>query len=119
MSTHSFELAFFTIGDLDGLSGDDIVRTAHIDFPAECLPVAATLRSARQWLVEQHAAIDMECAAELPVRGYFTFKGPDTHEGLNVDSAQLVALEDGFVVRASLDNGVWVETDLLALDGLA
>lgn len=118
MSTHSFQLAFYTIGDLDGLSGDDTTRTAHIDLPADCLPVAATLRSARQWLVEQHAAIDMECAADLPLRGYFSFQGPQGNEGLNVDSAQLVAIDEGFVVRASLDNGVCVETDVLSLDGL-
>lgn len=115
MSQQSFQVAFFTIGDLDGLSGDDIVRSAHIDIPAESLPVAATLQSARQWLVEQHAHIDMECAAELPVRGFFTFKSAEGTEGFNVESAQLVALDEGFVVRASLDNGVSVESDLLAI----
>lgn len=115
MSQQSFEVAFFTIGEFDGLSGDDITRTAHIDVPTDCLPVAATLQSARQWLNEQHAEIDMECAAELPVRGYFSFKGAQTSEGLNVESAQLVALDEGFVVRASLDNGVCVESDLIAL----
>ena len=50
MSTQSFELAFFTIGELEGLSGDATTRTAHIDIPADCLTVAATLQSARQWL---------------------------------------------------------------------
>ncbi|MBQ0132744.1 MAG: hypothetical protein KBT18_11390 [Comamonas sp.] len=115
MSQQSFQVAFFTIGDLDGLSGDEIVRSAHIDIPAESLPVAATLQSARQWLVEQHAHIDMECAAELPVRGFFTFKSAEGTEGFNVESAQLVALDEGFVVRASLDNGVSVESDLLAI----
>jgi len=118
MSTHSFQLPFFTIGDLDGLSGDDTTRTAHIDIPADCLPVAATLRSARQWLVEHHPAVDMECAADLTLRGFFSFLGPQGQEGLNVDSAQLVAIDEGFVVRASLDNGVCVETDVLSLDGL-
>ena len=116
MSTHSFQLAFYTIGDLDGLSGDDTSRTAHSDLPADCLPVAATLRSARQWLQEQHADIDMECAAELPLRGYFAFQNAP---GQNVDSAQLVAIDEGFVVRASLDNGVCVETDVLVLAGVA
>ncbi len=119
MSTHSFQLPFFTIGDLDGLSGDDTTRTAHIDIAADCLPVAATLRSARQWLVEQHPAVDMECAADLPLRGFFSFQRPEGQEGLNVDSAQLVASDEGLVVRASLDNGVCVETDVLSLDGLA
>lgn len=119
MPTHSFELPFFTISDLDGLSGDDTTRTARIDLPDTCLPVAATLRSARQWLVEQHAGVDMECAAELPLRGYFAFQCPQGHTGLNVDSAQLVAIDEGFVVRASLDNGVCVETEVLNLDGLA
>ena len=66
MSQQSFEVAFFTIGEFEGLSADDTTRTAHIDVPADCLPVAATLQSARQWLNEQHAHIDMECAAELP-----------------------------------------------------
>ena len=119
MSTQSFELAFFTIGELEGLSGDATTRTAHIDIPADCLPVAATLQSARQWLAGQHAQVDMECAADLPLRGFFSFQGPQGHEGLNVDSAQLVAIDEGFVVRASLDNGVCVETDVLSLDGLA
>jgi hypothetical protein len=118
MSTHSFQLNFYTIGDLNGWSGDDITRTAHLDLPDTCLPVAATLRSARQWLTEQHADIDMECAAELPLRGYFSFQSPQGNQGLNVDSAQLVAIDEGFVVRASLDNGVCVETDVLSLDGL-
>ena len=116
MSQQSFEVAFFTIGELDGLSGDDITRTAHIDVPADCLPVAATLQSARQWLNQQHAGIDMECTAELPVRGYFAFKGVSINEGFNVESAQLVALDEGFVVRAGLNNGVYVESDLLALN---
>ena len=115
MSQQSFQVAFFTIGDLDGLSGDEIVRNAHIDVPADSLPIAASLQSARQWLVEQHADIDMECAAELPLRGYFTFQSAQGTEGFNVESAQLVALDEGFVVRASLDNGVAVESDLLAI----
>ena len=115
MSTHSFQLPFFTIGDLDGLSGDDTTRTAHIDIAADCLPVAATLRSARQWLVEQHPAVDMECAADLPLRGHFTFQSAQDHQGLHVDRAQLVAIDEGFVVRASLDNGVCAESDVLAL----
>ena len=115
MSQQSFEVAFFTIGEFDGLSGDDITRTAHIDVPAECLPVAATLQSARQWLIEQHADIDMECAAELPVRGYFTFKSAQTDEGQHIEKAQLVALQEGFVVRAGLDNGVCVESDVFEI----
>ena len=115
MSQQSFEVAFFTIGELEGLSGDEVTRTAHIDIPAECLQVAATLQSARQWLNEQHSDIDMECAAELPLRGYFSFKSVQGSEGFNVESAQLVALDEGFVVRAALDNGVCVESDLLAL----
>ena len=113
MSQQSFEVAFFTIGELEGLSGDEVTRTAHIDIPAECLQVAATLQSARQWLNEQHS--DMECAAELPLRGYFSFKSEQGSEGFNAESAQLVALDEGFVVRAALDNGVCVESDLLAL----
>lgn len=115
MSQQSFEVAFFTIGELEGLSGDEVTRTAHIDIPAECLQVAATLQSARQWLNEQHSDIDMECAAERPLRGYFSFKSEQGSEGFNVESAQLVALDEGFVVRAALDNGVCVESDLLAL----
>jgi len=115
MSQQSFEVAFYTIGHLEGLSGEDITRTAHIDVPAECLSVAATLQSARQWLNEQHAGIDMECAAELPIRGYFAFKGAHINEGFNVEMAQLVALDEGFVVRASLDNGISVESDLIGL----
>lgn len=113
MSQQSFQVAFFTIGDMDGLSGDEITRNAHIDIPAESLPMAASLQSARQWLLEQHADIDMECAAELPVRGFFSFQSPQSNESFNVESAQLVALDEGFVVRASLDNGVCVESDLL------
>ena len=66
--------------------------------------------------LEQHADIDMECAAELPLRGYFAFQSAP---GQNVDSAQLVAIDEGFVVRASLDNGVCVETDVLVLAGVA
>ena len=77
--------------------------------------MAATLQSARQWLNEQHSDIDMECAAELPLRGYFSFKSEQGSEGFNAESAQLVALDEGFVVRAALDNGVCVESDLLAL----
>lgn len=119
MSNQNFEVPFFTIGEFDGLSDDATTRTAHIDISAESLPVAATLQSARTWLVEQHAQIDMECAAELPMRGYFAFKSAQSSEGFNVDSAQLVAIDEGFVVRATLDNGVCVETDLLALTGLA
>lgn len=115
MSQQSFEVEFFTIGEFDGLSDDSVTRTAHIDVPAECLPVAATLQSGRQWLTEQHADIDMECAADVPVRGYFAFKSEQSSEGFNVESALLVALEDGFVVRALLDNGVYVESDLLGL----
>lgn len=118
MSTQSFQVAFYTIGTYEGLSGDDVTRTAHIDVPAECVAIAASLQSARRWLDEQHAGLDLECTAELPVRGYFSFKGPQASEGLNVESAQLVALDEGFVVRASLDNGVWVETDLIALAGI-
>lgn len=115
MSQQSFEVAFFTISEFEGLSGDETTRTAHIDIPADGLAVAATLQSARQWLCEQHAAIDMECAAELPLRGYFSFKTADSSEGFNVESAQLVALDEGFVVRAMLDNGICVESDLLAI----
>ena len=115
MSQQSFEVAFFTIGEFEGLSADDTTRTAHIDVPTDCLSVAAALQSARQWLNEQHAHIDMECAAELPVRGYFSFKGANVNEGLHVESAQLVALDEGFVVRASLDNGVSVDSDLIAI----
>ena len=115
MSQQSFEVAFFTIGEFDVLSADETARTAHIDVSEECLSVAATLQSARQWLNEQHAQIDMECAAELPVRGYFSFKSEQGVEGFNVESAQLVALDEGFVVRASLDNGVCVESDPLTL----
>ena len=73
------------------------------------------MQSARQWLNEQHSDIDMECAAELPLRGYFSFKSEQDSEGFNAESAQLVALDEGFVVRAALDNGVCVESDLLAL----
>lgn len=116
MTQQSFEVAFFTIGEFDGLSGDDVTRTAHIDIPADCVPVAATLQSARQWLNQQHAGIDMECTADLSVRGYFTFKGAAINEGFNVESAQLVALDEGFVVRAGLGNGVYVESDLIAVN---
>lgn len=115
MSQQSFQVPFFTIGEFDGLSDDDTTRTAHIDVPADCLPVAATLQSARQWLNAQHAGIDMECTAELPVRGYFTFNSVQGTEGFNVENAQLVALDEGFVVRAELDNGVFVESDLIAI----
>lgn len=115
MSQQSFEVAFFTIGEFDGLSGDEITRTAHIDIPEDYLPVAATLQSARQWLTEQHADIDMECTAELALRGFFSFKQAQGSEGFNVEEAQLVALDEGFVVRASLDNGVFVESDLLPI----
>lgn len=115
MSQQSFAVAFFTIGECSPLSDDHVVRNAHIDLPADCLPVAATLSSTRQWLTEQHAAIDMECAAELPLRGYFTFQSAQGSEGFHVESAQLVALDEGFVVRAGLDNGVYVESDLLAI----
>ena len=34
MSQQSFEVAFFTIGEFEGLSADDTTRTAHIDVPA-------------------------------------------------------------------------------------
>lgn len=115
MSQQNFEVPFYTIGAFEGLSDDTTVRTAHIDVPAHCLAVAATLQSARQWLNEQHAGIDMECTAELPVRGYFTFKTASNTEGFNVEQAQLVALDEGFVIRAVLDNDVNVESDLLAL----
>jgi hypothetical protein len=115
MSQQSFAVEFFTVGEFEGLSDESVTRTAHIDVPAECLPVAATLQSARQWLTEQHADIDMECAAELPLRGYFAFRGEQVNEGYNVESALLVALDDGFVVRVQLDNGVYVESDLLGL----
>lgn len=115
MSQQNFEVAFFTIGEFEGLSQDHITRTAHIDVPSECLAVAASLQSARQWLTEQHAEVDLECTAELPVRGYFTFKDAQGSQGFNVEQAQLVALDEGFVVRAALDNGVYVESDLLAL----
>ena len=115
MSQQSFEVAFFTIGAFDGLSDDATIRIAHIDVPAEALAVAATLQSARQWLSEQHADTDMECAADLPLRGYFSFKSAQGTEGQHADSAQLVALEEGFVVRAGLSNGVCVETDVLPL----
>ena len=115
MSQQSFAVAFFTIGEFDGLSGDDITRNAHVDIPADCLPVAATLQSARQWLTEQHAAIDMECTAELPIRAFFSFQTAQGNESFNVESAQLVALDEGFVVRTGLDNGIYVESDLLAI----
>lgn len=113
MSQQSFEVTFFTIGEFDGLSDDATIRTAHIDIPTACLPVAATLQSARQWLTEQHAAIDMECAAELPLRAYFSFKSTDNTTGFNVESAQLVALDEGFVIRTGLDNGACVESDVI------
>lgn len=119
MSTLNVQLDFDTIGEFAGLSDDTTTRQAHIDLPAECLPVAASLRSARQWLTEQHAQIDLECAADLPLRGYFTFQTATGTEGFNVDSAQLVAIDEGFVLRAGLDNGVCVETGVLTLDGLA
>lgn len=115
MSQQSLQVAFFTIGEFDTLSSDDVVRSAFIDMPADCLPIAASLQSARQWLVQQHASIDMECSAELPLRAYFTFKSVHINEGFNVESAQLVALDEGFVVRAQLDNGVYVESDLIAI----
>lgn len=115
MTPQSFHVAFFTIGEFDNLGGDDTTRMVHLDVPAESLPVAATLQSARQWLNEQHANLDMECAAELPLRGYFSFQNCQSSEGFNVESAQLVALDEGFVVRASLDNGVCVESDLIDL----
>ena len=115
MSQQSFEVTFFTISELESLSGEETIRTAHIDIPTACLQVASTLQSARQWLTEQHADIDMECAAELPLRGYFSFKSAQNSEGFNIESAQLVALDEGFVVRASLENGVCVESDLLPI----
>lgn len=116
MSPQSFAVAFFTIGDWEGLSGDDIARNAHLDIPADCLPVAATLQSARQWLSEQHTHIDMECAAELPLRGSFSFQSAESTDSFHIESAQLVALDEGFVVRADLDNGVCVESDLIAIN---
>lgn len=119
MSTLNVQLGFATIGDFAGLSDDTTTRLAHIDIPGDCLPVAASLQSARQWLTEQHAQVDLECAADLPLRGYFTFKTATSSEGFHVDSAQLVAIDEGFVLRAGLDNGVCVETDVLTLDGLA
>ena len=115
MSAQSFELAFYTVGNYEGLSGDDTARVANIDISEQALGVAASLQSARNWLLEQHAGLDMECAAEVPLRGYFAFKGTDVSEGLNVDTAQLVCLDEGYVVRAHLENGVWVETDLIEL----
>ena len=115
MSHHSYQLDFFTIGEHAGLSDDATTRRVHLDVPAEALAVAASLQSARQWLLEQHAGIDMECTAELALRGYFTFQSSEQHQGFHIESAQLVALEDGFVVRAGLENGIYVETDLLQL----
>lgn len=115
MSQQTFATTFFTIGDDHALSSDDVTRHVHIDLPETCLPVAATLASARQWLTEQHADIDMECAAELPLRGYFTFQTAQGTQGFHVETAQLVALDEGFVVRAGLDNGVYVESDLIAI----
>lgn len=115
MNQQSFVIPFFTIGEFHNLSGDDVTRSAHIDVPADCLHVAASLQSARQWLNEQHAGIDMECTAELPLRAYFSFKSEQLSEGFHVDSAQLIAMDEGFVVRASLDNGVCVESDWMAL----
>lgn len=115
MTQQSIATSFFTIGEFHALSGDEITRTAHIDVPDECLQVAATLQSARQWLNEQHAGIDMECAAELPLRGYFSFQSEQSTQGFHVESAQLIAMDEGFVVRASLDNGVCVESDWLAI----
>ena len=58
----------------------------------------------------------MECAAELPLRGHFTFQSAQGHQGFHVESAQLVTINEGFVVRASLDNSVCVESDVLALN---
>lgn len=112
--TQNFELPFYTIGELEGFSDDATIRTAHIDIPAHSLTVAVSLQSARQWLLEQHAGVDMECAAELPLRGHFAFNGPQITQSFDVDSAQLVAIDEGFVVRVHLDNGVYVETDVLA-----
>ena len=43
MSQQSFEVEFFTIGEFEGLSDESVARTAHVDVPAHCLPVAATL----------------------------------------------------------------------------
>ena len=54
MSQQSFEVAFFTIGELEGLSGDEVTRTAHIDIPAECLQVAASLQSVAQRAAQRH-----------------------------------------------------------------
>lgn len=115
MSQQSFEVTFFTIGEIGLLSDEATLRKAHIDIPADCLPIAATLESARQWLTEQHANLDMECSADLPLRAYFSFQSAQGTEGYNVENAQLVALDEGFVVRAHLDNGVYVESDCIAL----
>jgi len=118
MHSLHFQIAFHTIGEFAGLSDDTTTRNAHIDIPAEQLSVAASLQSARRWLVEQHAQIDLECAADLHLRGYFTFQMAQGSEGFNVDSAQLVAIDEGFVLRAGLDNGVCVETEVIAIDGV-
>ena len=116
MSTQNFELAFFTIGHFEHFSDEDTQRTAHLDLPQEHLHIAATLQSARQWLIEQQPQVDMECAAELPMRGYFVFKGTQLDESFHTENAQLVAVEEGFVVRAQLDNGICIETDVLVLN---
>jgi hypothetical protein len=113
MSTLNYQLSFATIGDFGLLSDDTTTRTAHIDIPAEHAHIAATLQSARTWLLEQHPGLDMESAADLPLRAYFTFHSSNGTEGFNVDSAQLVAIDEGFVLRAGLDNGMCVETDPL------
>lgn len=115
MSTQNFQVSFFTIGQFEGLSDDATTRTAHIDIDSAALPVAATLQSARQWLTEQQPGMDMECAAEIALRGYFSFQSAQGSSGYNVEQAQLVALDEGFVVRVGLDNGVYVESDLIAL----
>lgn len=107
----NFQVPFYTIGHFDGLSEDTVTRTAHVDVPDEVLAVAASLQSARQWLLEQHPGMDMDCSADVAIRGYYSFGG----EGFHAESAQLVVLSDGFVARVALDNGVYVETDLLAL----
>ena len=107
----NFQVPFFTIGHFDGLSEDTVTRTAHLDVPEDVLAIAASLQSARQWLLEQHPGMDTDCSAEVAVRGYFSLAG----EGFNVEAVQLVCLSDGFVARVGLDNGVYVETDLIAL----
>ena len=115
MSTLNYQLSFSTIGYFGVLSDDETIRTAMLDIPAEHAQIAATLRSARTWLQEQHPGVDMESTADLPLRGYLTFESSNGKEGFNIDSAQLVAIDEGFVLRAGLDNGMCVETDPLTM----